>query len=133
MVSPQGTDIKALDDISDPEEYTTGEENVAYSQARRLLEPPDTNLRYGDDLENDTINLRDWIGKRPTAGDLFGLGQTIDDVLTRDERVQSVTASVEHTQSSIDVSFDETVNDKQATLVLSIDAASSATLITEDN
>lgn len=128
---PQGTDIKALDDITDPEEYTTGAENVAYAQARRLLEPPNTHELVGDLEPYDSIDIRAWLGKRPTAQGLANMEADAADVLNRDERAANVDVTVDFTGSNVSVSFSQDANDEEQRLVLDVNSVS-ADLFFED-
>lgn len=131
MPTKQGTDIRALTDIEDPEQYSSGEENVALSQARRLLQPEGTNEKVGDPLQNDTINVREWLGSRPSAQQLDVREAEVVDVLTQDDRVAAVDVSVEFTNSAIEIAFSETVNGRENDLVLSIDKVTGAKLVSE--
>lgn len=131
MSTKQGTDIRALDDLHDPEQYTSGVENVAHARARAIMEPPNTNALYGDPLENDTLNIRAWLGKRPSATDLVTLEGEVDDVLRNDDRIDELTSSVAITDKAISVEFEVTANDETVPYVLTIDQVSGATLIPE--
>lgn len=131
MASKQGTDIRALDDIDDPEQYASGVENVALARARALLEPPNVGEMIGDPLENDTLNLRAWLGRRPSQSDMFSLEERVDDVLRNDDRIDELVSEVEFTERAISVAFEVTANDETVSYVLELDEVNGATLIPE--
>lgn len=88
-----GTDIAAVDDLPDPEVLCSGEDNVVRALARRLLQPPGVMEEIGEPDPYDSIDLRDWQGRRLSDSDLRDLEAQATQVLAQDERVLSVEVS----------------------------------------
>lgn len=106
-----GTDVLALDDLVDPETLASAELNLAYALARRLLTPAGTMALLGDTAPYDSIDIRDWLGKRFAAND----STVIDDlqlqcrqVLAQDERVDSVLVTATFLAGTLSVAVDGT-------------------------
>jgi hypothetical protein len=79
------TDIKALDDLPDPEELVSGDENIAYAQARRFLQPDGALEDIGDDGEFASMDVRDALGRRMDETDRADFEATANLVATADE------------------------------------------------
>lgn len=93
MAIDYGTDIKALDDLPDPEELVSGELNVAYAQGRRLLTASDAFEEIGEE-DYPSLDLRDYLGARMSLQDQRDLKASAAQVLSVDERVNSTTLSM---------------------------------------
>jgi len=94
MPTDYGTDVLGLDDIDDPETVVSGELNLAYALARRLITPTGAMLEIGDTAPYDSIDIRLWMGARFSLLDrtmLDDLQMQARQVLTQDERVASIT------------------------------------------
>lgn len=133
MATNQGTDLRALLDLHDPEQYTSGPENVAHSKMRSVFEEENTNATYGDPLGNDTIDIRKWMGARPSASQIATITDTVVDVLEEpDDRVADVTAVAELVGTKLRVGVEVATNNQTAELVRDIDTVTGAVLIPED-
>lgn len=87
-----GTGIYALTDRPDPEVRCSGNTLVAVRLARRLLTPNGAFEAIGDTHPYESLNLRDWLGMRPTPDQVAELNSSMVQVLGTDERVSSVSA-----------------------------------------
>ncbi len=124
MAVDYGTDLLALDDEQDPEVLVSGELNVAYALARRLLTPAGVMLEIGDTAPYDSLDIRDWLGKRFQLADR----SVIDDlqmqaraVLSQDVRVRSVTCFVSYNHGTLSVSVQGQGTDGPFSFVLAVD------------
>jgi hypothetical protein len=92
-----GTDVQALDDLNDPEILVSGDLNLAYALARRLMTPAGAMAEIGDSAPYDSIDIRDWFGKRFALVDrtaIDDLQQQCRQVLAQDARVQGGSVDV---------------------------------------
>jgi hypothetical protein len=94
MATDYGTDVAAIDDLPDPEALVSDEMNVAYALARRLLTPAGAYEEIGDPDIYDSIDLRDYLGKRISETARADLEAAANRVLAEDPRVATVTATV---------------------------------------
>lgn len=119
-----GIDVKALDDLPDPEELASEDENVAYALGRRLAQDSDAHEEIGDDDEYDSINLNDWLG-----GDFDLTDRTVTDdiqqqatsVLRKDPRVSTVSVEATYSTGMLAVSVRGTGTNGPFSFVLKID------------
>lgn len=128
-----GVDVAALDDLPDPEVLASGELNVAYALGRRLLQPAGALEEIGDTAPYDSLDLRDWLGKRMSEADRADLEAQVVHVLSQDERVLTVAATVTLTAGAgttrkITVAVEVEGTDGPFSFVLSVDGVT-ATLL----
>lgn len=131
MSTDYGTDIQALDDLTDPEVLVSGELNVAYALARRLLTDPEAMTEIGDTAPYDSINLNDWLGKRFQLTDrsvIDDLQQQARQVLAGDARVSDVQVQAGYTQGRLSVSVQGQGAAGPFDFVLTIDGVSAPLL-----
>jgi hypothetical protein len=128
MATDYGIDIKALSDLPDPEQLTSGDENVAYAQARRLLTPDGAHEDIGDDSPYESIDLRAYLGRRMSAADRADLSASVPRILSGDPRVRRATATVTTAGSSLTVESRSIGDEGPFGLVLSVDSVDSAAL-----
>jgi hypothetical protein len=88
-----GIDLLALDDLPDPEVLGAGELNVAHALARRLLQPANALAEIGETDPFDSLDVRDWLGRRIDRRDIEDLETQAAQVLEQDERVDQVDVS----------------------------------------
>jgi hypothetical protein len=62
MPTDYGTDIKALNDLPDPEELCSGDENAAYAIARRHSTAEDALEEIGDSEPYKSFDVEDYLG-----------------------------------------------------------------------
>lgn len=130
MATDYGVDVKALDDLPDPEELVSGEENAAYAQGRRLLTPDGAHEEYGDSAQLATVDLRAYVGKRMSEDERQELEEDVAVILSQDERVLSQESSVALGAKKLEVSSDAKGREGPFKLVLSVDGVS-AQLLTD--
>lgn len=97
MSTDYGTDVLALDDVEDPEVLASGDLNVAYALARRLLTPTGALEEIGETEPYDSIDVREWLGNRFRLTDrsvLDDLQTQAAQVLGADPRVETVDSVV---------------------------------------
>lgn len=128
MATDYGTDIEALTDLPDPEVLCSGERNAAHAQARRLLTPDGAMEDVGDLSAYDSLDLREWFGKRPSAADKASLDASVKTVLQADARARSVASRVDITAGELTVTSRTAGDDGPFGLVLAIAGVDSATL-----
>ncbi len=119
-----GTDVKALDDLPDPEELVSGDLNVAYALGRRLLQPVDALEEIADLEEFACIDLRDYLGESIDDQELAALEQRVNEILAQDPRVDSVEATVSFNDGALSVDASGFGVDGPFSFVLSADALS---------
>lgn len=133
MASVYGTDIRALDDLPDPEELASEEENVACAQMRRLLTPDGAHDEIGDsDGEYDSFDVRQFLGARMEADDLRRMNANASRILAQDPRVVSAEASVTLAGGELSVEFDSRGTDGPFGGVLSVSDLETNLLLTGD-
>lgn len=106
-----GIDVLALDDLNDPEILASDALNLAYALARRLLTPAGAMAEIGDTAPYDSIDIREWLGKRISLADdsaLDDLRQQCRQVLSQDPRLDSVLVDVSFGGGLLSVSVDGT-------------------------
>jgi hypothetical protein len=121
MSTDYGTDIRALDDLPDPEVLTSGEENAAYAEARRLITPDGVYEEIGDLTPYDCLDLRDWLGKRPTTNDKASLKSQATQVLTQDPRAAGADVDVSFVGEALELDAQIEGTDGPFSLVLAVD------------
>src|SRR5688572_26938929 len=126
-----GVDVKALDDLPDPEEIAAGDLNVAHARGRLLLQPDDALEEIGDDEDCDSIDLRDYLGESMDDEELEELEARVNQILSRDPRVETVEASVTLTGGALRVEADGNGSEGPFSFVLSVDEVSATILAGE--
>jgi hypothetical protein len=94
MAIDYGTDVGAIDDLPDPEFLVSGDLNMAYALARRLMTPTGALDDIGDPGPYDSIDVRDWLGRATDQDAIDELQQFATQVIVQDERVDSATVTV---------------------------------------
>jgi hypothetical protein len=123
-----GIDVAGVLDWPDPEELASGPANLANALARRLLTPEGALLDVGDEEPYDSIDLRDWLASHPSSGDLDALNTAMHQVLSQDERVDTVSAVATFTAGVLTVNVSGQGAAGPFAFVLTIDAVSGAQL-----
>lgn len=123
-----GIDLLALDDLPDPEVLGQGELNVAYALARRLLQPANALAEIGEEKPFDSIDVRDWLGRRIDARDIRDLETQAAQVLEQDERVDRVDVSATRSSGQLRIEATGAGKDGPFELVLLVSEVS-ATLL----
>lgn len=129
--SSYGVDVKALDDLPDPEELAVEEENVAYAIARRLAQDSDALEEIGDDDEYDSINMNDWLGGDFDLTDrtvLDDLQQQATQVIFKDPRVLSVVVQASYATGRLSLNVQAQGSNGPFSFVLSVDGVSAPLL-----
>jgi hypothetical protein len=104
MATDYGSDIKALDDLPDPEEIATGEENLAYAQARRVIQDPGAFDEIGETEEYVCVDIRSALGGRLDETERATLEESCSQALNDDERIESAAADVAFTTDGLQLS-----------------------------
>lgn len=95
MAIDYGIDVAAVDDLPDPEVFSSGTQNVAYAMARRWLTPTGGMADVGETEDYPSIDLRQWLGLNIDLSDpstLADLEQRATQVqLGTDQRVTACT------------------------------------------
>lgn len=126
----QAIDILAIDDLPDPEQLGTGEDNVVRALARRLLQPEDANAEIGDDEPIETLDLREYLGGSPSPEEILDLEQRIERCIADDERVAEVeTVEVNYGETTLSVSVSALGAEGPFSFVLTVDALTASLLI----
>ncbi len=126
-----GTDVRALTDVDDPEVLVSGETNLAYALARRLLQDDTALGEIGDDEECDTLDLRDYLGDSVDAADLRALEARCTSILASDPRVESVTVLVSFSDGVLTVEVDVQGVDGPFSFVIKVDDVDVTVLVGE--
>lgn len=124
-----GTDVRALDDLPDPDALVSGDLNVAYALGRRLLQPTGVLLEIGDEEPYDSLDLREYLGKRLSPQEVRDLEAACERVLAQEERVETVSASVTFVAGAIAVSVSGEGSEGPFDLVLTVDNVTAAKLV----
>lgn len=106
MATDYGTDVRALNDLPDPEVLASGDDNVVNALARRLAQDPDALEEIGDFNEYDSINLNDWLGGDFDLNDrnvLDDIQQQATQVLRKDTRVLDVLVQATYATGTLSV------------------------------
>lgn len=90
MATDYGTDAAAFDTLPDPDVLVSGETNVAYALARRLITPDGALEEVGETEPYASLDVRECLGERMTAQDVQDLQRRITRCLTQDPRVLSI-------------------------------------------
>jgi hypothetical protein len=115
-------DIKALDDLPDPEELVSGDENIAYAQARRLLQPDGELAEIGDDGDFECMDIRDALGRRLDEIERADLEQRANRAASADgERVESAQVSLTLSGNQLTVNETHATATGDYSLVLTVD------------
>jgi hypothetical protein len=131
MAASYGVDVKALDDLPDPEELASEDENVAYALARRLAQDSDALEEIGDTNEYDSINLNDWLGgdyDLTSLTEVDDLQQQATAVLIKDPRVLTVRVQAAFNGTVLSVSVQGSGSNGPFSFVLSVDGVSAPVL-----
>jgi hypothetical protein len=126
-----GVDVQALDDLNDPEILVSGDLNVAYALARRLLTDPEAMTEIGDTSPYDSINIRDWLGARFQLSDrsvIDDLQQQCRQVLSQDPRVVTVDVRITFNQGVLNVAVSVNGTNGPFAFVLSVNGVNAAFL-----
>jgi hypothetical protein len=119
-----GSDLAAIDDLFDPELEVDGDLNVAYALARRMLTPAGAMEEIGDTAPYDSIDIRDWLGKRFDLNDRTVLDELqiqCHQVISQDRRVSRVSVVATFTQGTLAVSVQAEGAEGPFSFVLSVD------------
>lgn len=122
MATDYGIGIAAITDRPDPEVRVSGLTHVGYRLARRLFTPNGALLAIGDDAPYETLNLRDWLGARPTVAEVEQLNTSMSSILSADEAVETVTAAATFVGGALSVSVNGTGADGPFAFVIAADA-----------
>jgi hypothetical protein len=131
MAVDYGTDLLALDDITDPEILVSGDLNVAYALARRWLTPTSALEEIGDPEPYDSIDVREWLGNRFSLQDrtvLDDLQTQAQQVLLGDPRVETATVTATFVRGVLTLNGQGTGAAGPFTLVLAVDGVTAALL-----
>lgn len=128
MATDYGTDIRALDDLPDPEELAMGEENAAYAVARRLLTTSGALDDIGDESPYDSIDLRDFFGRRMSGAEVSALAASVQRIEADDARVARAFATVSSAGHALTVVSQVVGTEGPFGLVLSVDGVNAASL-----
>lgn len=123
-----GADLAALDDLPDPDQMVSQAADVGYSICRRLLQSQDAFAEIGDLEPYTCVDVRDWIGKRPSADEKRDLEATVARIAREDPRVDSATSSIVFGTSTIQVTISVVLADGPFSYVLTVDQVSAALL-----
>ena len=108
MANVYGTDVKALDDLPDPEELCSGDEAAAYSIARRHSTPVDAPVEYGEDADYQCFDVEEYL----------------DDVLddTTADQIENLSRQVTQDDPFVSSSSTDVTQNGSGTIALSVDA-----------
>lgn len=125
-----GTDLRALDDLPLTDDLVSGEEGIAYEQARRLLSSAGGLVDCGDEAEYESVDLRERMGGRLSESDRVSLEQEVRAVLLENPAVTATAVSVTVSAGTIGVEYEADAADLDAPIrgVLSIDSVDGASL-----
>lgn len=126
MATNYGIGIAAITDRPDPEVRVSGLLHVGHRLARRLFTPNGALLAIGDDAPYETLNLRDWIGARPTAAEVEQLNTAMAGILSADEAVETVTAAATFVGGLLSVAVEGTGAEGPFAFVITADAVTGA-------
>lgn len=104
MATDYGSDVRALDDLPDPEEIATADENVAYAQARRVIQDPSAFDEIGETEEYVCVDIRDALGSRMDETEKATLIEACNQALNDDERIDSADVDAQFTTDGLQVS-----------------------------
>lgn len=121
-----GIGIYALTDRPDPEVRCSGTTLVSVRLARRLLTPNGAFLAIGDEEPYESLNLRDWLGLRPTADEVNALNAAMSQVLGSEERVTTVTATATFAAGVLSVAVSGTAAEGPFNFVVELSALTGA-------
>jgi len=121
-----GVGIYAITDRPDPEIRCSGKTLAAVRLARRLLTTNGAFTAIGDDEPYETLNLRDYLGLRPTQDDIAALNSAMVQVLGTDKRVVTVTASATFAAGLLSVLVSAELEDGPLDFVVELDALTGA-------
>lgn len=93
-MSTYGTDLRALNDLPDPEELCSGEENAAYAIARRHSSAEGCLDEIGDSEPYDSFDIEDYFGANFDETTRDAIEQRSGQVARADEFVQSAKSEV---------------------------------------
>lgn len=123
-----GIGIYAITDRPDPETRVSGNTLVAVRLARRLLTTNGAFLAIGDEDAYESLNLRDYLGMRPTTDDIAALNSAMAQVLSTEERCSEVTASATFAAGHLAVAASGTAADGPFAFVIELSALTGARL-----
>jgi len=123
-----GIGIAATTDRPSPERLASGTTVLAYDLARSLLQENGAAQDIGDPVAYRTLNLRDWLGARPTDAEIQQLNRSMKQVLEQDERVDSVTAVATFSGGTLRVLVSGTGDVGPFQFIMSVLSVSSVTL-----
>lgn len=125
-----GTDVAAVDDLPEIERLASGELNVGYACARRLM-TPQGGLDEVDPSGQpyDSINIRDWLAGRVDQHALDQLELQAAQVLTQDPRVLSANCTATFGDGLLTLTSQIDGTDGPFVLVLAAGAAGVTTTI----
>lgn len=129
MATDYGTDILALEDLSDPEQLVSGDAAVAQALAHRLMTAPGAyNDDTGDPEAYDSIDLGAYLAADLDASALRDLEAQAVQVLSQDPRVSTVAVTASFNAGVLSVSVVGEGADGPFSFVLTIDQVSGASL-----
>jgi len=126
-----GSDLSFVDDCQDPEVIATGELNVANALARRLLTPTVAMAEIGDNAPYDSIDIREWLGRRFALSDrtvLDDLQQQCWQVMSQDKRVALVAVRATYAGGTLSIDVQATGTGGPFGFVLTVDGVTVALL-----
>lgn len=123
-----GTDIAAIDTLPDPEVLVSGDANVAYAQARRLVTPLGALEDIGDPAIYDSTDVTEFLAARVSAADRAQLEREVIAVLNQEERARRVDASVSFAGGELSVESETETARGTFASTFTIDQAGSARL-----
>ena len=129
MATDYGVDVRAADDLPDPELLASGETNVAHALARRLLQDPSANEDVGEEEPYACLDLRDYLGKRITTQEQRDLEAACERCCSEDPRVETVTVSISFADRILTAEVSGTGTEGPFDLVISVDAVTGARLV----
>lgn len=129
MATDYGTDVRAADDLPDPEALASGETNVAHAITRRLLQDPSANEDVGDEEPYACLDLRDYLGKRVLPTERRDLEAACERCIAEDPRVETVSVSISFSGGVLTAAVSGTGTEGPFDLVLSVDAVTGARLV----
>lgn len=107
MATDYGSDVLALDDLTDPEQIVSGDLAAAYELARRLVTPDGAYAEIGDTAPYDSLDLREYMGARINLynrAEIDRLQAKCRQVLERDPYVQRVAVVATFAAGTLSVS-----------------------------
>jgi hypothetical protein len=131
MATDYGLDLLAGDDLTDPEQFASGDLNVTYALVRRWLTPTGALDEIGDPGPYDSIDTREWLGNRFSLSDpgvLDDLQAQAQAVLVGDPRVETATATVTYAAGVLTLTGEGVGTAGPFKLVLAIDGVTTTVL-----